>query len=218
MAERESPERPGGALTGVSILLEGKGLFDPATPQGENPTWYPIQVMSQLQSDLAMRAYRNRQDTARAEKLTAWKESLHKVEMAYEIIAYPRLIGSGYDMAVAEGIADAIAHPNQETKEHPHRAPIELNTEEVSVLGKLTQARGLPFDPDKRVYRYAELAALREAEHYLTDIEWKARGGQVNPGGKTRDEIDKEIRKRQEKWRGEGTDEPPEPEPPKPEK
>lgn len=218
MPEGESSERPEGALTGVSTLLEGKGLFGRATPQGENPTWYPRQVMSQLQSDLAMRAYRNRQDTALAEKLTAWKESLHKVEMAYEIMAYPRLIGSGYELAVAEGIRDAIAHPNQETKEHPHRAPIELNTEEVSVLGKLTQARGLPCDPDKRVYRYAELAALREAEHTLSDLNWKARGGQVNPGGKSRTQIDEEIRERQETWGGEGTDEPPESDPQKPEK
>jgi hypothetical protein len=87
MPEGEVPERPGGALTGVSTLLEGKGLFGRATPQGEDPTAYPLDVMSQLQSDLAMRAYRNRQDTALAEKLTAWKESLQKVEMAYEIIA-----------------------------------------------------------------------------------------------------------------------------------
>jgi hypothetical protein len=115
MPEGESSERPGGARTGVSTLLEGKGLFGHATPQRENSTWYPIQVMSQLQSDLAMRAYRNRQDTARAEKLTAWKESLHKVEMAYEIIAYPRLIGSGYELhllAVALTAQTSMKNPS----------------------------------------------------------------------------------------------------------
>ena len=150
--------------------------------------------------------------------MTAWKESIQKVEMAYEITAYPRLIGSGYETAVAEGIRDAIAHPNQDTNEYPHRAPIELNSEEMSVLGKLTEARGLPFDPEKRVYRYSELASLREAEHTLSDLNWKARGGQVNPGGKSRSQIDEEIRERQEKWGGKGPGKPLDSDPQKPEK
>jgi hypothetical protein len=128
------------------------------TPQGEDPTAYPLDVMSQLQSDLAMRAYRNRQDKALADKLTAWKDSINKVEMAYEILAYPRLSGSGliHETAVHEAIRDALRHPNQDIKEHPHRAPIELNDEELKTLGKLTKARDVPFDPNKRVYRYIE--------------------------------------------------------------
>jgi hypothetical protein len=170
-------------FTYFQTFLEEEGLFERETPEGDDPAGFPIRVMGKLHYNLAMGAYRNRHNKVLAEKLTAWKQSLKKVRMSYEIIAYPRLEGLGYTLGVKDLIRDAIAHSNEDTKERPHRAPIELHDAELKVLGRLTQVRDLPFDPNKRVYQYAELAPLREAEHLLTDIEWKARGGQINPGG-----------------------------------
>jgi hypothetical protein len=176
--------------------------------------------MGDLQSDLAMGAYRHRDNKALAEKMTAWKKSLQKVEMAYEILAYPRLETVAGTMAVKEAIRDALAHPNQDTEERPHRAPIELNDDELKILGRLTQARDLPFDPNKRVYRYMELASLREAENIMantSEIAQRGRQNAIDVGMvKPREEIEEEIRKRQEQWRRKGSDEPPAP--PKPQK
>jgi len=37
------------------------------------------------------------------------------------------------------------------------RDKVELNDEELEVLSKLTRVRRLPFDPEKRVYKYSEV-------------------------------------------------------------
>jgi hypothetical protein len=217
MLEAEG-ERPW-EFTDLQTFLEEEGLYDRETPdlvypfstEKVEPVAYPLIVMGDLQFDLAKGAYHNRHNQPLADKLTAWKDSIQRVEMAYEILAYPRLETLAGTMPVKDAIRDALEHPNQDIEEHPHRAPIELSDEELKILGKLTQVRGLPFDPNKRVYQYAELAPLRKAEHLLTDMEWQARGGQINPGGKMREEIDEQIRKRRERWRGRDSDEPPPP-------
>lgn len=212
MLEGSEGERPRPELTGFSTLLEGKGLFGSRTPKGEDPTWYPIQVMSEMQHDLAMRAYRNTQDKTLAEKLTAWKESIGKVEMAYEISAFPRL-ERDYSLEVRDKIRDAQEHPNTDAQEYPHRAPIKLNSEELSTLGKIARARGLSFDAEKRIYRYSELSTLRQAEHILADTSDVARIAKQNAqraGAVTyRSQIDEEIRQRQEPWHNGSVDEPP---------
>src|SRR5437899_747077 len=81
-------ERPR-LLTAVSNLLAEKGLFTRYTPKGEDPTWYPLEVMHELQGSLDRKAQHAGQDTARVEKLASWKESIQKLQMAYEIIAFP---------------------------------------------------------------------------------------------------------------------------------
>ena len=44
-----------------------------------------------------------------------------------------------------------------ESNSYGRRREIDLNNEELEALGKLTAVRGLPFDPDKRLYRRSEV-------------------------------------------------------------
>jgi hypothetical protein len=152
-------ERPR-QLTAVSNLLAEKGLFTPYMPKGEDPTWYPLDVMHELQGHLDRKAQQSGQDTARAEKFASWKESIQKLQMAYEIIAFPHFEELTRGYAVMELAWDSL-------QKGPNNAPGELNDEERSILGRLTVARGLPFDPEKRAYRYAELYTLCAAEHIV---------------------------------------------------
>jgi len=151
-------ERPR-QLTAVSNLLAEKRLFTPYTPKGEDPTWYPLEVMHELQGRLDSKAQQAGQDTARAEKLDSWKNGIQKLQMAYEIIAFPYFDNITRGHAEIELVWDAL--------KGDHNAPIELNDEERSILGRLTLARGLPFDLEKRAYRYSELYTLCAAEHIV---------------------------------------------------
>ena len=233
MPERELPERPEGELTSentphetestgatLSHLLQEQvfGKLSVAQP-GEDPAARPIQLMSQLQLDLRRKAYRERQDEARAEQLTAWKQRVNKVEMAYEILAYPHLENPDWRLTVKERILDTLEYPDINTQDHPHRAPIALNDEEVRTLSQLTQAVELPFDPEKRVYRYSDLAPLLESEHLVSEQSEPLRQAKQNAreaGMRARADIEERIRLRQAEWQIEGSDEPPAP--PKPQK
>jgi hypothetical protein len=68
-------------------------------------------------------------------------------------------------------------------EEHPHRAPVELNDEERSILGRLTLARGLPFDPGKRVYNVLELSTLSEAQRIVMEEEARRQRQEVDEEG-----------------------------------
>jgi len=109
-----------------------------------------------------------------AENWPSWKKSINKIQMAYEITAYPLLElaearfarnpkrdptehgPQSYEMAINELIRDAQDYPDKDTHEYPHRAPIELSDEEMGILRKITAARGLPFNPKKRAYSYLQ--------------------------------------------------------------
>ena len=110
-----------------------------------------------------------------------WSKSIRKIGMAYEVIVFPILeiaarrfnetnpldpyaLGpDAYANSIREGIRDAQRNPGQNLEEYPHRGPIELNNEELTILGKITKSRGLPFNPQKRVYRYTDHVALLDA-------------------------------------------------------
>jgi hypothetical protein len=146
-------------------------VFDQLDTPQEDLNFKPIQLLNQLQRELSMRAFREKHDALLIEKLTAWKKSVQKVEMAYEIIAYPFLLNEHIAtpsfqshsrvQELRETITDAFVHPNIDIEVHPNRAPIELNEEEAKILHKLNQAMELPIDPDKRIYRYSDLASHR---------------------------------------------------------
>jgi hypothetical protein len=151
----------------LSKLLEERRLFAAWAPRGRDPENYPIEVMKQIQSELTER--RDRQwaaaeylpedliqgkqmkalDRIIIDKLYSLKESVRKVERAFEIIAYPVWQNQELKENIKEDIVDDT--------ERYGRDKVELNDEELEVIGKLTRVRSLPFDPEKRVYEYSEV-------------------------------------------------------------
>ena len=110
-------------------------------------------------------------------------------------------------MSIREGITDAEIYPNERIDEYPHRAPIALNDAELKILGQITQDRGLPFNPEKKVYQYTDLIPRRNAR----SEEIKRRFWYGSPSYdraidegilRPRDEIEAEIQKRQAPWQG----------------
>jgi hypothetical protein len=225
----------------VSKLLEARNLFEAFTPVGKDPTCYPIEVIENLVYDTSIKAHRGEVHKSLAENWPSWKKSIKKIQMAYEITAYPLLElaearfasdpkrvptehgPSSYEMAINDLIRDAQGHPDKDTQEYPHRAPIELNDEEMRILSKLTQARGLLFNPKKRVYHYLEHLSRLDAKSEAIMRGFKASIAKENAieAGilRERSEIEEEIRQRQDKWREGGSDEPPpNSEPSKPQK
>ena len=83
------------------------------------------------------------------EKYAPLKETIHNVTTAYEILAYPRCkyIGS----------REIIEEQLRMKQEREEGESIELNDAELRVLGKLTTARKIPFNPDKCRYNFSEV-------------------------------------------------------------
>lgn len=160
---REQPTtRPEAEI--FNIFAEN-GLFDTHTPPGRDPAVFPIDVMDHLRSDVGMKAHRlSRYNRQLADQLKSWKTSITKVTMAYEIVAYPLLEQAEQDFAkrpvrdpdapsprieemrITEGIRDAQEHPDENLDEYPHRGPIALSPLEINLLGRVAEARGLPFN------------------------------------------------------------------------
>jgi hypothetical protein len=222
----------------LTNLFQESGLFDAHTPPGRDPAVFPMDALDHLRSDVAMKARRtSRYNRRLADQLESWKTSINKVNMAYEIIVYPFLDVAEQNFAqapfkdphasdpsaerlrITEGIRDAQVNPNQDLDEYPHRGPITLTPLETYLLGRLTQTRGLPFNPQKRDYHYLEHLPRLEARsqeaqrRYWQYTERAVAEGILRP----RDEIEKEIRQRQEKWlRRPSSNTPPRDTPPKP--
>ena len=127
------------------------------TPPTEDPAFWPVRVLNELNTYIVDR------DIAAGDKLSAWgvnakelgerfaplREHIQKVKTAYEILAYPhcKYVGS------RENISDELARDRQSNE----RDQVELNDAELAILSKLTAARKLPFNPEKRVYAYDEV-------------------------------------------------------------
>jgi len=138
--------------SGVSKLLEARDLFKGFTPVGKDPTCFPIEAIENLVYDTSIKVHRGEVQKTLAENWPNWKKSIKKIQMAYEITAYPLLElaearfssdpkrdptehgPSSYETAINELIRDAQEHPDKDTQEYPHRAPIELNDEEMGIL------------------------------------------------------------------------------------
>jgi hypothetical protein len=136
------------AESGLSKLLEEKGLFMADVPKGRDPQSYPIEAMKQIQSELTgpMEAA----DPILKDKMWSLSESARKVERAFEIIVYPVLQNQELQENIRGDLLDDIYR-------YGRRRNTELSDEELEALGKLTTVRGLPFDPEKRVYEYSEV-------------------------------------------------------------
>lgn len=86
------------------------------------------------------------------------QETIQKVKTAYEILAYPHCKNwnrRSYIESDLEG--DRQVHG---------RDQVELNDAELGMLSKLTAPRGLPFNPQKRIYNYSEVPLLPDVDPY----------------------------------------------------
>jgi hypothetical protein len=243
-SQRNDPSKEQGSHfkeSGISKLLEARDLFDAYTPEGKDPTCYPIEVIENLVYNTSLKVHRGEVQKPLAENWPSWKKSINKIQMAYEITAYPLLElaearyardpkrdptehgPQSYEMAINELIRDAQDYPDKDTHEYPHRAPIDLGDEEMGILRKITAARGLPFNPKKRAYSYLEHLPRLEAksEAIMRGITASiAKENAIEAGIlRERSEIEEEIRQRQESWReGSSEEPPPTSEPSKPQK
>ena len=83
------------------------------------------------------------------DKLYSLRESTRKIERVFEIIVYPVLQN--------QELKKSIVKEFDKADELTRGGLVELNEEELEVVRKMTAIRRLPFDPEKRVYRYAEV-------------------------------------------------------------
>lgn len=151
----------------LSKLLEEKRLFAAWAPKGRDPESYPIEAMKEIQSELDGRI-RRQYDTAEhlpydliqgapmkaidgilIDKLYSLRASIDAVEKAYGIIAYPSFKSEKLKRSIKKELerADDITGIDK----------VELNEEELEIIGRVTKIRGLPFDPEKRIYEYSEV-------------------------------------------------------------
>lgn len=160
------------ANNAVLALVEKKIMYQLSfTPKGEDPAFWPISVLSEINYLIVNRKNtKDRQYAAVGEILSPLSETFRKVTTAFEIIAYPQQ----QDWARRINIQADIEGDRQLYG----RDQVELNDTELAMLVKFASARGLPFKPEKRIYSYSEVPC------------------HVNPWGKrhlTTEEIRKEL-------------------------
>jgi hypothetical protein len=167
MPEGELPERPRDALTSkdthkppeqtparwIDQNLFGR-LRD--TPAGEDPAFWPIHVLNELNSYIDHREQLSNlpgdwDATPRetAETFAPIQENIRRVKTAYEILAYPH--------CKLEDRREEIEAELGKDHELTGRDQVELDDTELKILGKLSAVRNIPFSPDKRVYTYEEV-------------------------------------------------------------
>ena len=88
--------------------------------------------------------------------VSAMKETIRKVKTAYEILAYPHC----KDWRRQDNIEAELERDRQSFE----RDEVELNDEELRALSKLTAARNIPFDPQKCLYKAAEVLGTPESK------------------------------------------------------
>lgn len=157
--ERARPKRE----SELSKLLDEKRLFAAWAPKRRDPESYPIEAMKQIQAEVAERIQRQYDEAkhfspqGRSEaldqiiidKLYSLKVSIDTVEQAYGIITYP--------FCKDEKLKRSIKEELEKANDLTGRDKLELNEEELEVIGKMTRVRRLPFDPEKRIYEYSEV-------------------------------------------------------------
>ena len=199
--EQGGVHKEGAANTPLVFFMKQE-VFDKlrSTPDKAERAVLPIEIMSHMKYLIGMREYKSGHEKELGEKLAPYRQSIQKLEMAYEIIAYDLLQQTGNALSTNELIRDAQMYPNKDVQEHPNRAPIELNDEELRILGSLAKIMELPLNPEKHVYSYLELSAKRDVYGKLAMDSYMARQAHqnaINEGIlKERSAIEKEIRRR----------------------
>jgi len=127
------------------------------TPPTEDPAFWPVHVLNELNYMIV-----NREDAAPntpniwgvsarevGERFAPYQEHIRNVKTAYEILAYPH--------CKYEGSRELIEGELARDQRSFERSQVELNDAELTILSRLTAAKNLPFNPEKRVYQYDEV-------------------------------------------------------------
>jgi hypothetical protein len=161
--QRTAHHEAGNATNNPFALVMEREVFGKLsqTPAGEDPAYYPITVLNEFNYMIV-----NREDIKNnpgglpyaefGEYAAPMKETIRKVKTAYEILAYPHCKDWGR--------RDNIASELERDRQSFERDEVELNDEELRALSKLTVARKIPFDPQKRVYKYTEVLGTPESK------------------------------------------------------
>jgi hypothetical protein len=127
------------------------------TPDREDPAFWPVKVLNELNYMIV-----NRDDAApntpnlwgvsareMGERFAPMQQHIRNVKTAYEILAYPHCRSAG-----SREVIEAELAMDQRSND---RDRVELNDAELAILSRLTAAKNLPFNPEKRVYQYDEV-------------------------------------------------------------
>jgi hypothetical protein len=147
-------------------LLEDKGLFRAYAPEGRDLESYPIEVMKEIKDDLDKKLRYDYNLGIRPEaptkelvnKYISWRYSIQAMTRAYEVIAHPFC----KSQQLRESIKMDLLEDVREHASWHGMNYVELNDEECELIGKMTAVRGLPFDPEKHIYVYTDVAECRD--------------------------------------------------------
>ena len=155
----QSNTNPEAARTEGAVPVAFRDVFGKLseTPPTEDPAFWPVRVLNELNYMIVNR------DEATPGVLNVWgvparevgerfapfKEHIRNVKTAYEILAFPHCKDRG-----SREVIEAELAQDQWSNE---RDKVELNDPELAILSRLTAARKLPFNPEKRVYHYDEV-------------------------------------------------------------
>jgi hypothetical protein len=195
--------REGGAVNtplDFFIRQEVVNKLDPKQPAVKRASQV-LKTMGEIQYLIGTWQFKTGQDRAVGEKMAPFDSSIKRIEMAYQIVAYPLLEETGDGSNIDELVRDAQEHPQKDIEEHPHRAPFTLNDQEAGILGQLARATGLTPDPKRQEYSFTALLPRLEARIKATMDSYKAqmiKQRMIDEGIlRKRSDIEKEIRKRQ---------------------
>ena len=126
------------------------------TPLSEDPAFWPVRVLNELNYMIVERDHATEGPNAwganpreLGERFAPYQEHIRKVKTAYEILAFPHCKYEGSRVVIEDELAR-----DQRAFE---RDQVELNDAELAILSKLTAARNLLFNPEKRVYQYDDV-------------------------------------------------------------
>ena len=143
------------------------------TPAGEDPAFWPVRVLNELNYHIVNKDQEGmgERSQAIAERFAPLKETVQNVTTAYEILAYPhcKYIGS----------REIIEEQLRMKQEREEREAVELNDAELRVVGRLAAARKIPLNPDKRRYNFSEVfnppQEIEKALNASDFIKWQTR-------------------------------------------
>jgi hypothetical protein len=114
-------------------------------PLGEEPAYWPVRVMVELD-------YLTCGDTSDSRLTQQWapfRQSMLRVKRAYEVLAYPHVKDDGHRYAMRSDL--------YRDYDHNDRDHIILEDAELTILKKLAVSADIPFDPQRRAYNYADI-------------------------------------------------------------
>ena len=136
-AERFAPSR--------SLIPETAFESLRKVPLGEEPAYWPVRVMVELD-------YLTCGDTPDSRLTQQWapfRQSMLRVKRAYEVLAYPHVKGEGHRYAMRSDL--------YRDYDHNDRDRITLDDTELTVLKTFAVSADIPFDAQRRDYNYADI-------------------------------------------------------------